>query len=109
MAALRDFQNLQGPVAADKANQVGHSGVPLESGEVCWRQECNFGNLVADAMVHCLLVQTSPATPIEEPVHSVWHGGAFFEETFPSKCKSNSKLTLLSPIQYLKKLSLKIF
>ncbi len=50
-------------------------------GETCWKEECNIGNLMTDAVVHCVLNRFTIAEPFPNVVHSIWHGGAFFEDT----------------------------
>lgn len=82
------YNELEGPVDKEKNNTVGHAGVELEGGEICWRGECNLGNLITDAMVHCLFNQA--ATVVDFPVHSVWHGGAFFEDKITPKCMTKT-------------------
>ncbi|ODM94027.1 Protein 5NUC [Orchesella cincta] len=57
---------------------IGDTRVTLQGGEICWRQECNLGNLVTDAMVQCAINITTQ--PFTFPLHAIWHGGAFFED-----------------------------
>lgn len=74
----------------EKDSTLGYTRVTLKGGEVCWRQECNLGNLMTDAMVFCAL--NKAVKPYEFPIHSIWHGGAFFEDTVSPKSKSSKSV-----------------
>lgn len=64
-----------------KNSSLGCTSFDLVGGkETCWRGECNLGNIMADAMVNCVL-QTFSEKPFPYPLHSIWHGGAFSEDT----------------------------
>ncbi|CAL8095142.1 unnamed protein product [Orchesella dallaii] len=78
--ALKKFNPLLADVNSERKDPpVGYTGVTLQGGEICWRQECNLGNLVTDAMVHCAISRS--ALPFKNPLHAIWHGGAFFEDS----------------------------
>lgn len=80
-----DLKELQTTIAKWRGNiedktAVGHSRVDLEGGDKCWQGECNLGNLMADAVVHCILRNLGDEV-FKYPLHAIYHGGAFFEET----------------------------
>lgn len=64
-----------------KKISIGNSRVDLVGGETCWKEECNIGNLMTDAVVHCVLNRFDITDPFPNILHSIWHGGAFFEDT----------------------------
>lgn len=78
-AAQTDYTKLEAQIRKMKADIVGQSRVQLQGGPVCLQQECNLGNLVCDAMVHCAL--NLPSRPFDFHVHAIWHAGAFFDDT----------------------------
>ncbi|CAG7830068.1 unnamed protein product, partial [Allacma fusca] len=54
------------------------AAVTIDGGS-CWMNECNLGNLVTDAMVHCAHNHNS-TSGLGHDFISVWHGGAFFRD-----------------------------
>lgn len=74
-----DLKTWRSEVDTAIKNTMGYTHVKLSGGELCWRQECNLGNLMADAVVHCVLAHANH-TMLDKPLHAVWHGGAFFED-----------------------------
>lgn len=80
MKASQTFRDWKVEVTKSKEIFVGYSGVTLKGGEVCWESECNLGNLMTDAMIHCAM--NFPETPYSFRIYSIWHGGAFFEDLF---------------------------
>jgi len=66
---------------------IGSTHLKLIGGEVCWRQKCNLGNLVTDAMVHCVLNAHhygSIRIPRSQPIFSLWHAGALYKDDIDS-------------------------
>jgi len=71
-------------VDAAMDNSIGRTAFKLEGGEKCWRDECNLGNVVADAMVHCAYNSSKfVATPRNSPLVSFWQGGSLFKDIVP--------------------------
>nr|CAH7755734.1 unnamed protein product [Callosobruchus chinensis] len=62
---------------------VGQSKVTLEGGDVCRTRECNFGNLIADAMV-AYIATVSPDTWTSAPI-AVVNGGSIRTTIMPVK------------------------
>lgn len=84
-AAQSDYTKLEAQIRKLKDIVVGQSRVHLQGGSVCWRQECNLGNLVADAMVHCAL--NLAVKPFDFHVNAIWHARALFEDEVKSGTK----------------------
>ncbi len=78
--------------------QVASTLVKLDgSKEACWRSECNLGNLVADAMVHCAVKQLANSTKhtVDSLISTiaVWHAGAFFkDDVYPNSDKAGKRI-----------------
>ncbi|CAH1989492.1 unnamed protein product [Acanthoscelides obtectus] len=62
---------------------VGQSKVTLEGGDECRKRECNFGNLIADAMV-AYIATVSPDTWTSAPI-AVVNGGSIRTTIMPGK------------------------
>jgi 5'-nucleotidase len=76
-------EELEGEIKA-KNTKLGKTLVPLEgTKKSCWRSECNLGNLVADAMVHCAINKFNDIDKYKYMVGvvGIWHSGAIFDDT----------------------------
>jgi len=83
----KTYEIFENAAKASARNVIGSTHFELIGGDVCWRQECNLGNLVTDAMVHCVLSAAhdgNVSIPRNQPIFSLWHSGALFKDVIQS-------------------------
>jgi len=84
--AVNTMAKLEGMVRVEANKTLGRTHVTIHGGDVCWTDECNLGNIMADAAVHCAYKWDTIKFDIPEgPLLGIWHGGALFYDKVQQK------------------------
>jgi len=70
---------------------IASSHFDLIGEEDCWRGECTLGNLISDAMVHCVLtnLHENMSLPEQEPLFAIYHSNFQFLDSFEADSNFN--------------------
>lgn len=87
---MKQVKKFREEVKKIEAEILSKTVVKLQGGTKCWKNECNLGNLVTDAMVHCAhnASQSDSADSIT-PIVSIWHSGSLYKDEVSPQCNAS--------------------